>query len=229
MKLETVLQQVLGVEGPWQVLRVRDDLGRQQIDVWLGKSAGLGGWFFGGRSSGNEGPEHVWRHVNIGDCRCVIHAPPPEAGSAPAWSGEPGLPFTHAMSRMIATMMRDGIRLQTICDLLDVAVADLWKFKHTLDSGKAGLSGVVAPVGSMTVDSRVPEPEHPLWASLLDGSTQLDIKLLSLKLLLAKLREQMRVITDPEVRMLKSYELQRYFLRYETALSHELDQLDRLR
>lgn len=225
MKLESVLGQLLGVEAPWQVVKVRDDLGRGQIDVWLGKASGIGAWLFGGRASGNE---QLWRHVNIGNARCIVHAPLPEDGSTPAWCGEPGLPFTHAMSRMIATMMRDGIRLQTICDLLDVTVADLWKFKHTLDSGKAGLSGVVAPTGSMTVDSRVPDPEHPVWSRLLDGSVQLEIKLLSLKLFLAKLREQMRVITDPEVRVLKRYELQRYFLRYETALSHELDQIQRL-
>ncbi len=228
MKLETVLHQMLGVEEPWQVLKVRDDLGRQQIDIWLGKSSGRG-WFFG-RSSTDEGPEQVWRHVNIGDCRCVIHAAVPQEESAPSWCGEPGLPFTHGLSRLIATMMRDGIRLQTICDLLDVPVADLWKFKHTLDSGKAGLSGVMpVPTGSMTVDSRVPQPDDPVWARLLDGSAQIDIKLLSLKLFLSKLREQMRVITDSEVRGMKGYELQRYFLRYETALSHELAQLERLR
>ncbi len=63
--------------------------------------------------------------------------------------------------------------------------------------------------------------------ALLDGSTNIDIRVLSLKLLLTKLREQMRVITDAEVRVLKAYELQRYFLRYEQMLGHELGQLGR--
>lgn len=228
MKLEEVLHQVLGVEAPWQIVNVRNDLGRRQIDVWLGKAAVRGGWFFGGRTAAPSGNEQVWRHVNIGDCRCVVHAPLPEEANPPAWSGQPGMPFTYGMSRLIAAMMRDGIRLQGVCDLLDVTVGDIWKFKHTLDSGKAGLSGAVA-ASEAAPASRVPEPDHPVWGGLLEGSLQLDIKLLSLKLLLAKLREQMRVISDPEVRILKTYELQRYFLRYEAALEHELLQLENLR
>lgn len=224
MKLEDVLHQVLGVESPWQIVNVRNDLGRRQIDIWLGKAAARGGWFFGGRTAVAAGNEHVWRHVNIGDCRCLIHAPLPDGATPPSWCGEPSLPFTYAMSRLIASMMRDGIRLQSICDLLDVTVGDIWKFKHTLDSGKVGLSrNAVAEAAS-----RVPEPEHPVWSSLLEGAVSLDIKLLSLKLLLAKLKEQMRVISDPEVRVLKTYELQRYFLRYEAALDHELLQLENL-
>lgn len=227
MKLEDVLHQVLGVEAPWQVVNVRTDLGRRQIDVWLGKTAARSGWFFGGRTAAPSGNEHVWRHVNIGECRCLIHAPLPEGAAPPSWSGEPSLPFTYAMARLVASMMRDGIRLQSICDLLDVTVADIWKFKHTLDSGKAGLSGSVA-VEEVASVSRVPEADHPVWSGLLEGAVHLDIKLLSLKLLLAKLREQMRVINDPEVRVLKAYELQRYFLRYESALNHELLQLENL-
>lgn len=227
MKLEDVLHQVLGVQAPWQIVNVRNDLGRGQIDVWLSKSAARSGWFFGGRTAQPAGNEQVWRHVNVGDCRCVIHSPLPDDSAPPSWSGEPSLPFTYAMSRLIASMMRDGIRLQTICDLLDVAVGDIWKFKHTLDSGKACLSAS-APGDQKTSASRVPEPAHPVWSELLEGSVNLDIKLLSLKLLLAKLREQMRVISDPEVRVLKTYELQRYFQRYEAALDHELLQLENL-
>ena len=224
MKTEEVLHRVLGVEAPWQVIKVRDDLGRQQIDVWLAKSTGRSGWFFGHRAE-PTGQELVWRHVNIGDCRCIIHAPLPDQETPPAWSGEPSLPFSYGMSKLIASMMRDGIRLQSICDLLDVAVADIWKFKHTLDNGKANLSVASKEEGAPA--SRVPDATEPVWGELLDGSLQIEIKLLSLKLLLAKLREQMKVISDPEVRTLKVCELQRYFQRYEASLGHELEQLER--
>ena len=225
MKIEEVLHRVLGVEAPWQVVKVRDDLGRKQIDIWLGKASGRASWFFGQRQVAASGPEFTWRHVNIGDCRCVIHAPADESGNPPAWSGEPSLPFTYGMSRMIASMMRAGVNLQHICDLLDVAVADIWKFKHTLDNGKANLSVASKEVGAPA--SRVPDATEPVWGELLDGSLQIEIKLLSLKLLLAKLREQMKVISDPEVRTLKVCELQRYFQRYEASLGHELEQLER--
>ena len=227
MKTEEVLHRVLGVEAPWQVIKVRDDLGRQQIDVWLAKSTGRSGWFFGHRAE-PTGQELVWRHVNIGDCRCIIHAPLPDQETPPAWSGEPSLPFSYGMSKLIASMMRDGIRLQSICDLLDVAVADIWKFKHTLDSGMAGLSAAVTVPVAESVSSKVPAVDHPVWLRLLEGDVNIEIKLLSLKLLLAKLREQMKVIADPQVRTLKVCELQRYFLRYESALSEELKQLERL-
>lgn len=126
------------------------------------------------------------------------------------------------MSRLIASMLREGVKLQSICTLLDVTIADLWKFKHNLDSGKASLT---APSVAPALTSSVPEADDPVWERLLDGSLNIDIRMLSLKLLLTKLRDQMRVITDPEVRVLKSYEIQRYFARYEQALGHELGQL----
>jgi hypothetical protein len=132
------------------------------------------------------------------------------------------------MSRQIASMLLEGVKFQSICSILDVTVADLWKFKHSLDSGKAGLSSAPPPPPVAAAPStRVPEADDPVWEKLLDGSTNIDIRVLSLKLLLTKLREQMRVITDAEVRVLKAYELQRYFLRYEQMLGHELGQLGR--
>ena len=144
------------------------------------------------------------------------------------WLAEP--PNADA-GEIIAAMMRDGIKLQSICAILDITVADLWKFKHTLDSGKAGLSGgnaTTAGIPEASSSSSVPDPDSPIWEKLLDGSVNIDIRLLGLKFLLTKLREQMRVITDPEVRVLKAYELQRYFARYEQTLGHELAQLSKL-
>ena len=220
MKSEDLLRQALGIEAPWQIVRVRDDLGRRQVDVWVAPSANRGGWFFASRQPVDDDREQVWRHINLGTSRCLVHAVPPADGAeAPAWCGDDELPFSRAMTRQIADMLRDGVKLQSVCALLDIAIADLWKFKHSLDNGRIGLSGGDTPA------SRVPEADDPVWERLLAGSAQLDIRVLSLKLLLAKLREQMRVISDPAVRQLKAYELQRYFVRYEAALGHELAQL----
>jgi len=126
--------------------------------------------------------------------------------------------------------MRDGIKLQSICAILDITVGDLWKFKHGLDSGKTNLMTTLAetPASDAASGSRVPEPDAAVWPGLLDGSVNLDIRLLSLKLLLTRMRDQMRVITDPEVRALKCYELQRFFVRYEKTLGHELTQIEKL-
>ncbi|MBK7900993.1 MAG: hypothetical protein KA603_05110 [Azonexus sp.] len=230
MKSEDLLRSVLEVEAPWQIVKVRDDLGKRQVDVWVAQQTGRSGWFFGSKATVPQDREQVWRHINLGGSRCLIHAVPAvmPGGQAPLWCGDGDLPFTRAMSRQIASMLLEGVKFQSICSILDVTVADLWKFKHSLDSGKAGLSSAPPPPPAAAAPStRVPEADDPVWEKLLDGSTNIDIRVLSLKLLLTKLREQMRVITDAEVRVLKAYELQRYFLRYEQMLGHELGQLGR--
>ncbi len=103
--------------------------------------------------------------------------------------------------------MHDGIGFGTICDLLDLPVAELWKFKHRLENGKAVLA---APPASRNEPlPGLPAADDPLWESLLDGSLGIEMHALGLKLLLTKLREQWAVIGDPEVRALKVQELRR--------------------
>lgn len=225
MTSEDLLRQLLGIEAPWQIVRVRDDLGKRQVDVWVGQASGRSGWFFGSKASVPQDREQVWRHINLGSSRCLIHAVPPsgEDSDKLTWCGDGDLPFTRALSRQIASLFLEGVKFQSICNMLDVTVADLWKFKHNLDNGKARLTP--AADSGATATSNVPEADHPVWEQLLDGSVNIDIRTLSLKLLLTKLREQMRLITDNEVRRLKAYEMQRYFVRYEQQLAHELQQL----
>jgi len=231
MKAEDLLHKLLDIKAPWQIVNIREDLGKQQVDVWVAHQTGKSRWLFGVKTTSvHEDKEHAWRHINLGDTRCVIHAEASHESSALPWRGEVGQPFTHAMSRVIVAMMRDGIRLQSICAILDITVGDLWKFKHGMDSGKTGLTTVptTASAEEAGTESRIPEPDSPVWPSLLDGSVNIDIRLLSLKLLLTRMRDQMRVIIDPEVRALKCYELQRFFARYEKTLGHELSQIEKL-
>ena len=231
MKVEDLLQKLLEIEPPWQVVRVREDLGKRQVDVWVALQTGKSGWFGAKTASVREDREQTWRHINLGNTRCVIHAEASTDVSPPSWRGEMGQPFTHALARLIVTMMRDGIKLQSICAIVDITVGDLWKFKHGLDSGKTGLSTALS--AALAEDrgavSNVPDSEASVWLGLLDGSIDIDIRLLSLKFLLTRMREQMRVITDPEVRSLKCHELQRFFMRYEKTLGHELAQLDKFK
>lgn len=233
MKAEDLLHKLLGIEAPWQVVRIREDLGKHQIDVWVGLQTGKSNWLFGTKTATvAEDKEHAWRHVGLGGTRCMIHAEAnPESATKP-WRGEVGQPFTNAMSHQIVDMIRDGIRLQSICTFLDITVGDLWKFKHGLDSGKTGLMGALAPSAMPADDSapasRVPGPESAIWQGLLESSINIDIRVLSLKLLLTRMRDQMRVIIDPEVRALKCNELQQFFVRYEKTLGHELTQIEKL-
>lgn len=227
MKLEELLHHTLAIHAPWRIVRVRNDLGKNQIDIWVSREAQRSGWFFAARSAVDQGRESVWRHINIGNARCLVHAVIPSAAESAdlQWLGEDDQPFTRAFARQIASMFMQGVSFASVCALLDLPVADLWKFKHRLDSGKSGLSGSGSTPDANS--AQVPAAGDPIWEDLLSGSLQLDIRILSLKLLLTKLREQFAMISDGEVRTLKAHELQRYFTRHEKMLGHELAQLVR--
>ena len=230
MKAEDLLHKLLEIETPWQITGIRDDLGKSQIDVWVGEQSAKSRWLFGKRTVAvAEGGEHSWRHANLGTTRCVVHADADSRSATQSWRGDVGQPFSHAMARLIVGMMRDGIRLQSICAMLDITVGDLWRFKHGLDSGKTGIVGAPAAAAPEAASAtRIPEADAPIWIGLLDATINVDIRLLGLKLLLTKMREQMRLISDVEVRMLKCHELQRFFVRNERVLGHEIEQIEKL-
>lgn len=121
---------------PWQ---------ERQIDVWVAEQTRKGNWLFGARAElPAEGSEQAWRHANLGDTRCVIHAEASVLPSALGWRGEAGQPFTNAMARVIVALIRDGVRLQSISPCSTSPSATWRKFKHGLDSGKTGLAGALA-------------------------------------------------------------------------------------
>lgn len=229
MKPEEVLRQALEIHAPWQIVRMRNDLGKGQIDLWVARESVRSTWFFAARAEIGHGNEQVWRHINIGNARCLVHAEPPAADDQPnlQWLGEAEQPFSRALARQIAGMFMEGITFQAICSLLDIPVAELWKFKHSLDNGKTNLSGY-RTASAEPAASGVPDASDPVWERLLDGRINIEIRVLSLKLLLTKLREQFSLITDGEVRLLKTREMQRYFVRHEKLLGHELAQLTAL-
>lgn len=230
MVTDELLQKILGIAPPWKIIRLRDDMGRDQLDVWLAPQTGKSIFGTAKIAAISEAREQLWRHLNLGHTRCMIHAEIASNNASLPWQGDPGQPFTHAMSQQVVAMMRDGVKLQTICNLLDVAVSDLWKFKHGLDSGVVGIAATPPATQAQTqapTESAVPDAQAPVWMGLLTGAINIDIRLLSLKFLLTKMRDQMRVIADPEVRALKCYELQSFFVHYEKNLRHELSQLAR--
>jgi len=235
MKTTELLHTGLEIDAPWQVLDASYDQALRQFDVRVSEPAGRGGWFSRPKAADSASEKHVWRHVNVGTRRCFVHlsVSPGQFPADQPWSGEKDMPFTHALSRQIGALLMHGVKLQTICSLLDIPLADLWKFKCNLDSGKTRLASMPAAGQSPEANAKpartsndgVPDTTDPIWEQLLDGSLNIDIRFLSLKLLLTKLREQMRVIDDNDVRMLKIYEIQRYFERNEPRLKHELTQL----
>lgn len=233
---KALLRQLLLIERPWEVRDYRLDVRRRRCDVWIGQEAERG-WF--GRPKAAPGGEvAVWQHLALGPLRFHLHVtlPPGFESRGVGWMGETGMPFTRVLAARVFALFGEGIPLQSVCTLLDLSLQDVWRYRYALDTGRTGVGELGAPARPVEPpetamaepapgDSAVPDVTDPVWLRLLDGDLSLDIKVLSLKLMLTKLRSQLDLIHDEEVRLLKLKELHRYFVKNERVLTHELDQL----
>ena len=73
----------------------------------------------------------------------------------------------------------------------------------------------------------MPDVTDPIWQELVEGKLPVDIRVLSLQLLLTRMRTQFATIDDRDVRLLKLRDLHRYVIRNERVLDYELAQLRR--
>ncbi|WP_310566076.1 hypothetical protein [Hydrogenophaga sp.] len=234
---KALLRQLLLIERPWEVRDYRLDVRKRRCDVWIGQAPERG--WFGRPKAAPAGEVAVWQHLAIGPIRFHLHVTQPLGfeSKGVGWMGETGMPFTRALAARVFALFGEGVPLQSVCALLDLSLQDVWRYRYALDTGRAGgaepeparpteppppaaASAEPAPAGSA-----VPDVTDPVWLRLLDGDLSLDIKVLSLKLMLTKLRSQLDLIHDEEVRLLKLKELHRYFVKNERVLTHELDQL----
>lgn len=223
---------LLRVEEPWSVLSFKVDPHSRRHDVSIGIEVARG-WFGLSRKAPQPAPVVSWRHVNFGDWEVHVHVLAPEGTdlSRYPWAGDTELPFTRALNQQVLAMLREGCTLQSICTLLNVPLTELWKFRYAIDSGRWSASeGAAMPPAAPAAstappDGELPDAADPVWRALLDGSLQIDIRVLGLKLLLTRLRSQLELIADEDIRMLKLQEFQRYFAKNRHLLAHELAQI----
>ncbi|MBI5899052.1 MAG: hypothetical protein HZB40_07505 [Rhodocyclales bacterium] len=234
-----LLNKLLQVDLPCTVNDIRIDEQRNRVDIWIGIKAARS-WFRGGRDSAAL-EERQWRHVNLGGYHCYVHAALPADIEIPEqpWLGDDKLGFTHAKAKQIFALLNEGVSYEGICGMLGVPFNDLWKFKYALENGgtKSRLGAKshatprsvreAAPTSSASPPARVPDATDPVWQELVEGRLPVDIRVLSLQLLLARLRTQFATIDDSEVRLLKLRDLHRYMTRNERVLDYELAQLRR--
>lgn len=180
-----------------------------------------------------------WRHLDMAGWKLYIHTPSPTPVSmleAP-WTGEAGQKFTNAMSRIIFMMMSEGASPALICSTLRLDLSDLWSYKRALEKGLVGIQAQGLNVAraqaaasnfgqSSFLTSTLPGYESPVWLKIASGAMNLDIKTLSLRLLLTKVKSQYIVALDDEVRSLHVRELHRYFEKNQRVLSHEIAQIN---
>lgn len=243
---KALLRQLLSIAGGWDVTDYELDLRKQRCDVWVGPQVERG-WFGRARKS-QTGPteQHVWRHLAFGRTRFVIHVTAPAGTdlSRMIWAGDPGMPFTRALAQHVFLMFNEGLSIEAICKLHGLSLNDVWKYRFAVDNGLVNIQGsqsttppaAMAPQPAATRPAAaalmaangsdsVPDVADPVWMQLASGELKLDIRVLSLKLMLTKVRSQLEVIHDDEIRMLKLRDLHRYFLKNERALSYELAQI----
>lgn len=233
---KALLRQLLLIERPWEVRDYRLDVRKRRCDVWIGQEPERG--WFGRPKAAPAGEVAVWQHLAIGPVRFHLHVTVPHGFESRGigWMGDAGMPFTRALAARVFALFGEGVPLQSVCTLLDLSLQDVWRYRYALDTGRAGGAEPVArpaepaPAPAATragpaASTAVPDVTDPVWLRLLDGDLSLDIKVLSLKLMLTKLRSQLDLIHDEEVRLLKLKELHRYFVKNERVLTHELDQL----
>lgn len=228
---------LIGVEAPWQVIECRLLAEQNRFEVWIAPMQAKS-WFGRGQRP-SAAPDLVsWRHVGLCGRQCHVHFPAnllDRLGHLP-WSCDERLPFSRALTREILALLEEGVGYRAICGHLSIPFADLWKYKFALEHGRLGArhgarsvpAAAGAVVGESAAGAGLPDPEAKVWELLLAGSADIDIRALSLQLLVTRLRAQMKVIHDPDLRRLKIRELQRYFVRHESLLTHELAQLRHL-
>lgn len=229
------LAKVLQIEAPWIIKDVRVDEARRRVEVSVGVEEPRS-WFGLVRKPLSASSEHVWRHLNIGTFQCYVRVVLPSGTRAlrQPWAGDPDGYFTHAMVKSVVGWLGEGCDLKWIGTILGIPPLDVWRFKFAMDNGRMAVEQHPAPTDTAkplpadgTGSGELPDVTDPIWQALAEGNFALDIRVLSLKLMLTRVKSQMDVIQDGEVRLLKIRELYRYFVKNERVLGHEIAQLRR--
>jgi hypothetical protein len=219
---------LLEVNEPWEVSRVRVDTHSRELHAYLssGKS-----WF--GRYLGEQ-PRSRWRHLNIGAYKTYIHASLPEQNEQAAhpFLGKSTSDFTHGLARRVIQCLQNGLRYRQVCALLDIDIHLAWQIKHAIESGQLATADTDLRARLQLDDpaeqsaSSIPPGDDHAWLRLLALDCPFEIRLLSLKLLLARARQDFARAHDPDMRILRINELRRFFIKHEKHLQHEIAQLN---
>lgn len=170
------MSQLLGVDAPWTVQDVRVARADRAVQVQIGVQAVERPRLFGPRRAPPPTARRLhWSHTSLAGMRCGIVLNLPEGTRIPdaAWAGDPELPFTHGLSRLVLDLMLDGATMAQLCRLLELPLGDLWKYKFRLDQGSArapqARSPAVAPAAERPAPVELPvvNPPPPMAPALL--------------------------------------------------------------
>jgi len=248
------LAAAAGIPHPWRASHYRIDEVAAMVHVWITRQPKPNveikrGWFGLGAAippaaeAPPTGPDVQWRHLNCMNFTCQIHTVDTldERHHDLPWFGQPGLPFSNRLSRQVFACLTEGMEISAICEIMNIPFADLWRFKHALDNGQvkfeytsakkaspAAADSAASPSSSPANAGNVPDLDDPIWERIITGELNIQIKTLSLQLILTKLRQQVSLQQNDEVKRLKLRELHKYVERNQRSLDYELHQIKEL-
>lgn len=228
MRDTDICRQLLELKEPWDVDRIKVDAQSRELHAYLrtGKS-----WF--GRPA-LVPPKSRWRHANVGSFKTYIHASLPEQDMGPSealpFLGSVGNDYTHGLAQRVIECLNAGLGYRQVCRLLDIDVYLAWQIRHAISEGMHGadrsLAGSVAGNAAPdTARQAIPPTGDPVWFNLLESDAPMDIRLLSLKLMLARSRQEFSDLTSHDAKILRVNALRRFFIKHEKQLGHEIAQL----
>lgn len=240
MQANELFGGLLGLPVGWRVRSV--DISPQQrrvnIHVERAPTSIFAKWLRGGRRI----EEHRWQAMPIAGYSCFLHVhadvPEGQRFEPEAWMGEIGRPLTRdclQTARALSNAIRLGDERAIFDQAFGLALTDVRREGIGIrppqqspapqpQRERATPAQIPTPNTQPTADARpVPDARHGVWRALALGESNLDIKSLPLKLLLTRIR--MQVKQDPYMIDTASAELQRFFHDRSRILGHELGQI----
>jgi hypothetical protein len=236
----SAIAELLGIQAPWVVTGTQLSASLRVFTVVLEQEAPRARLF----SRGAVAPiqrRYMWEHIAFGGWRCQIKLVLRQGGQIPtsSWTGHGDEPYTRGLQREILDLLTAGATVEQLSVLLRLPFADLWRYKFRLDQGQGAKAISVAPApsagpmvrpGSATAATaataaNIPAESDPTWMAILLGRMKLDVRMLGLRLLLAKLQREAQLHGDGDLHRQAAGDIHRYFVRSQSQLRHELEQV----
>lgn len=223
MRDAEILRKLLQVEAPWSVDRVKVDGDGKELHVYLvaGKS-----WF--GKTVLSR-PKMRWRHINIGAFRTYIHATLPDGShelQGHSFLGGIDSDFTQGLAQRVTECLEAGLGYRQVCDLLAIDVYLAWQIRHTIGEGQLGNAEDLSDKSTKDLSQqKIPPTGDPVWFRLLESEESIDVRLLGLRLLLARCRLEFPELASNDAKIMRINTVRRFFIKHEKQLRHEISQL----
>jgi len=223
MRDTEICRKLLQLEEPWNVDRVKVDIEARELHAFLATGKN---WF--GRSAFVR-PKMRWRHANIGAFKTFIHATLPDDQvdhREEPFLGQVDKDFTYGLAHRVVECLNAGLGYRQVCNLLEIDVYLAWQIRHTLSEGQLNENGRQANQSEDAAPARqIPPTGDPVWFQLMESETSIDIRLLGLRLLLARCRQEFPGLSSDDAKIMRANTVRRFFIKHEKQLNHEISQL----